>query len=68
MLGLGQANKIDPATKEKEECREWLNVSAVLINLSVSNLPIYIYANPLHLVQARLVFLFYFQFKSQEVL
>jgi len=24
--GLGQANKIDPETKEKEKCREWLNV------------------------------------------
>eukprot|EP00794_Sanderia_malayensis_P009072 gene9072-10040_t len=33
--GLGQANRVDPATKEKEECREWLNDSIDRINRQI---------------------------------
>ena len=34
--GLGLATKIDPATREKEEFRNWLTVSPVLTNYTLT--------------------------------
>lgn len=36
--GLGQANKVDPATREKEECREWLNSSIDQIKIQIDQI------------------------------
>lgn len=36
--GLGQASKVDPETKEKERCREWLNDSIGSLNLQIDQM------------------------------
>jgi hypothetical protein len=42
--GLGLATKIDPATREKEEFRNWLTVSPVLTNCTLTMLELYYFA------------------------
>lgn len=36
--GLGQANKVDPETKEYELCREWLNDAISKLNLQIDQM------------------------------
>lgn len=36
--GLGQANKIDPETKEFERCREWLNEAISKLNIQIDQM------------------------------
>jgi len=36
--GLGQANKVDPETKEKERCREWLNESINTLGIQIDQM------------------------------
>ena len=36
--GLGQAQKIDPATREKDEMRQWLNESMEKLKIEVCHL------------------------------
>jgi hypothetical protein len=42
--GLGLATKIDPATREKEEFRNWLTVSPVLTNYTLTMLELYYFS------------------------